>query len=100
MARAFLKNSPILLLDEATSALDVQSEALVQEALDTFMRQRTVLVVAHRLTTIIRADRVLVLDKGRIIESGKHHELMAQGGAYADLYARQWHTSLPGKEAV
>ncbi|MBT9158381.1 MAG: putative multidrug export ATP-binding/permease protein [Firmicutes bacterium] len=100
LARAFLKNSPILLLDEATSALDVQSEALVQEALDTFMRQRTVLVVAHRLTTIIRADRVLVLDKGRIIESGKHHELMAQGGAYADLYARQWHTSLPGKEAV
>ncbi|MBS3938966.1 MAG: ABC transporter ATP-binding protein [Peptococcaceae bacterium] len=100
LARAFLKNSPILLLDEATSALDVQSEVLVQEALDTFMRQRTVLVVAHRLTTIIRADRVLVLDQGRIIESGKHHELMAKGGAYADLYARQWRTNSPGKEAV
>jgi len=100
LARAFLKDAPILLLDEATSALDVQSEALVQAALEQFMKRRTVLVVAHRLTTIVNADHVLVLEKGRIVESGKHHDLLAKGGVYADLYLRQWQNGESAKEAV
>ncbi|KAF0193663.1 MAG: tycD [Bacillota bacterium] len=100
LARAFLKNAPILLLDEATSALDVQSEALVQAALERFMQNRTVLVVAHRLSTIINADRVVVLEKGRIVDSGTHHELIAKGGMYADLYERQWNSRGMDKEAV
>jgi len=100
LARAFLKDAPILLLDEATSALDVQSEALVQAALEQFMKRRTVLVVAHRLTTIVNADRVLVLDGGRIVESGSHLDLLAQGGVYAELYQRQWQNGEIAQEAV
>jgi ABC-type multidrug transport system fused ATPase/permease subunit len=90
LARAILKNAPILLLDEPTSALDTESEALVQEALDRFMADHTTIVIAHRLSTIKNADRVLVLDQGRIVEQGTHVELLAKGGLYQELYARQF----------
>ena len=90
LARAILKNAPVLLLDEATSALDTESEALVQEALERFMVDRTTVVIAHRLSTIKNADRVLVLDDGKIVEEGTHAELIARGGLYQDLYQRQF----------
>ncbi len=85
IARAILKNAPILILDEATSALDTESERLVQAALSALMKNRTTLVIAHRLTTIERADQILVLDQGRIVESGTHDELTVKGGYYAGL---------------
>lgn len=88
LARAFLKNAPILLLDEATSALDTESEALVQESLGNLQQGRTTLVIAHRLSTIQHADRILLVDKGRVAEEGTHDTLLAKGGAYAALYAR------------
>jgi ATP-binding cassette subfamily B protein len=90
IARAMLKNAPILLLDEATSALDAQSEHMVQAALERAMQGRTTLVIAHRLATIQKADRIIVLDKGRLVESGNHEALIAQGGAYARLAALQF----------
>jgi ATP-binding cassette, subfamily B, bacterial len=90
IARAMLKNAPILLLDEATSALDAQSEHMVQAALERAMQGRTTLVIAHRLATIQKADRIVVLDKGRIVEIGKHDELVARSGAYAMLAALQF----------
>lgn len=89
IARAILKDAPILLLDEATSALDTESEMLVQEAISRIMKDKTVLVVAHRLSTIIEADEVLVLDQGGIVESGTHHELLLKDGAYKKLYNKQ-----------
>jgi len=89
IARAMLKDAPILLLDEATSALDAEAEAQVQQALERLVRGRTTLVVAHRLSTVAGADRILVLDQGRIVESGTHRDLVTRGGAYARLYARQ-----------
>jgi ATP-binding cassette subfamily B protein len=92
IARAMLKNPPLLLLDEATSALDAESERMVQAALETAMRDRTTLVIAHRLATIQQADRIVVLDHGRIVESGKHEELLAHGGVYARLAALQFMT--------
>ena len=90
IARAILKDAPILLLDEATSALDAESETLVQAAFDRFMEGRTTLVIAHRLATVLRADRILVLDKGRIVEEGTHMSLVALGGLYARLAELQF----------
>ena len=90
IARALLRQSPILLLDEATSALDTQSEKLVQQALDRLAGGHTTLVIAHRLSTIRDADRILVMDKGRVVDEGTHEELLARGGIYADLYRLQF----------
>jgi ABC-type multidrug transport system fused ATPase/permease subunit len=89
IARAILKNAPILLLDEPTSALDTNSEKLVQKALDEFMKDRTVIVVAHRMSTIVNADEIFVLENGILSESGTHQELIAKKGAYFSLYERQ-----------
>ena len=93
IARALLKNPPLLLLDEATSALDAESERKVQMALDRAMSGRTTLVIAHRLATIINADRILVLDEGRVVESGSHQELLAGNGLYARLASMQFDAS-------
>ncbi|WP_068313395.1 ABC transporter transmembrane domain-containing protein [Polycladidibacter hongkongensis] len=90
IARAFLKDAPILLLDEATSALDAHSEKLVQKALDEVMVGRTTLVIAHRLATVLKADRILVMDKGEIVESGTHQQLVAKDGLYAKLARMQF----------
>jgi ATP-binding cassette subfamily B protein len=90
IARALLKNPPLMLLDEATSALDAQSERMVQAALDSAMQGRTTLVIAHRLATVQRADRIVVLDKGRLVEQGTHEQLVSQGGLYARLAALQF----------
>jgi subfamily B ATP-binding cassette protein MsbA len=90
IARALLKDAPVLILDEATSALDAESERKIQDALEQLMRNRTTLVVAHRLTTIERADRIVVLDNGVIVESGTHSELVAMDGHYAALYKMQF----------
>lgn len=89
IARAMLKNAPILVLDEATAALDSESEALIQDALWTLMENRTAIVVAHRLSTIQKMDRIIVMDDGKIIEQGTHKELLLHGGQYASLWARQ-----------
>jgi subfamily B ATP-binding cassette protein MsbA len=90
IARAMLKNAPILLLDEATSALDTESERQVQAALRELMRGRTTLVIAHRLSTVVDADVIYVVEHGRVTERGSHAELLARGGAYARLYALQF----------
>ena len=90
IARVILKNPRLLILDEATSALDTHSERLVQEALTPLMKDRTTIAIAHRLSTILAADTILYLDKGRVIERGTHAELLAKGGAYAELYHKQF----------
>ncbi|GEO83952.1 MULTISPECIES: ABC transporter ATP-binding protein [Alphaproteobacteria] len=89
IARVFLKNAPILILDEATSALDSEVEAAIQESLFSLMEGKTVIAIAHRLSTLTQMDRLVVLDKGRIIETGTHDALVAEGGTYADLWSRQ-----------
>jgi len=90
IARAVLRNAPILLLDEPTSALDAQSEAAVQKALDALSQGRTTLVIAHRLATILHADKIVVMDKGRVVDQGTHRELLARDGIYAGLYRLQF----------
>ena len=101
IARALVRNAPILLLDEATSALDTQSETLVQAALEQAMKNRTVLVVAHRLSTIVNADQILVIDSGEIVERGTHGELVGRpDGHYARFYGLQTHADRPHAEAI
>ena len=92
IARAIIRDAPILLLDEATSSLDAESESLVQSALERLMRGRTTLVIAHRLATVLKADRILVMDAGRIVEQGTHASLVAAGGLYARLARLQFDT--------
>lgn len=89
IARIFLNNPPILILDEATSALDLESESIIQEALDVLSKDRTTLIVAHRLSTITHADKIVVIENGHIVETGTHHELIAKQGAYEYLYSIQ-----------
>jgi len=98
LARAFLAHPRVLVLDEATSSLDLRSEGLVEAALDVLLEGRTAIIVAHRLSTAMKADRILVVDHGRIVESGHHDDLVAAGGRYADLYA-QWSAHLHGETA-
>ena len=86
IARAFIKNAPIVILDEATSALDNKSEAVVQAAIDNLMKDRTVFIIAHRLSTVRNADLILVIEHGEIIERGNHSELLSKRGRYYDLY--------------
>ena len=100
IARALLKNAPILILDEATSSLDTESEREVQQALDRLMENRTVLVIAHRLSTVRGADRILVISDGRIVEEGTHEELMALGGEYRRLYELQFRDDGKGLQEV
>ena len=100
IARAMLKNAPILLLDEATSSLDTESERQVQAALKALMRGRTTLVIAHRLSTVIEADVIFVIDEGRVVERGSHAELIRRGGAYARLHALQFLGEAPAQNAA
>ena len=90
IARAILRGAPLLLLDEATSSLDAENETLVQKALTRLMQERTTLVIAHRLATVLRCDRILVLDQGRIVEEGTHESLVVRGGLYARLAKLQF----------
>ena len=95
IARAILRNAPILLLDEATSALDAESETLVQTALDGLMQDRTTIVIAHRLATVLKADRILVMDQGQVVEEGTHQSLVDKGGIYARLAGLQFGVGRP-----
>ena len=100
IARAILRDAPVLLLDEATSALDAENEALVQRALEGAMKGRTTLVIAHRLATVQKADRILVMDKGRIVEAGTHRDLVKKGGLYSRLAELQFGAEPPAKRAL
>ena len=90
IARAILKDAPILILDEATSQLDTESERVVQDALENLMKKRTVFVIAHRLSTVQKADRIVVLEEGRIVQEANHEALIRQGGLYKKLYDLQF----------
>jgi subfamily B ATP-binding cassette protein MsbA len=98
IARAILRDPPILILDEATSALDSESERLVQDAMEQLLRGRTVFVIAHRLSTVRHADQILVMQNGRIVQTGRHDDLLAQGGLYRHLYRLQF--SAPDEAAL
>ncbi len=95
IGRAVRKNAPSLILDEATASLDTKSERRIQDALEMLMADRTTLVIAHRLSTVENADQIIVLDEGRVVESGTHRELIESGGHYASLYSMQF-TDDPG----
>ena len=90
ISRALLKNPPILILDEATSALDTESEKKVQNAIEALMKDRTTLVIAHRLSTVQNADKIIVIEKGKVVETGSHENLYDQGGLYRKLYDIQF----------
>jgi subfamily B ATP-binding cassette protein MsbA len=90
IARALLKDPAVLILDEATSSLDAESEGLIEEALERLLKGRSTLIIAHRLSTVRRANRLVVLDRGRVVEEGSHVDLLAQSGLYARLYQRQF----------
>ena len=102
LARAILRNPELLILDEATSALDTQSERLVQQAIERFERQHTVLVIAHRLSSIVNANLICVMENGRIIESGRHEELLTARGAYSQLWQMQANAAkqIPREDAL
>ena len=100
IARALLKNPAILILDEATSSLDYESERLVQDALETLMQGRTTFVIAHRLSTVRRADRIIVMDRGAVVEEGTHKELVGAGGLYKQLYDIQFRDYPPPARAT
>ncbi|WP_338084120.1 ATP-binding cassette domain-containing protein [Azospirillum baldaniorum] len=90
IARAILRDPPVLLLDEATSALDAESERMVQDALDKLMTRRTTIIIAHRLATVLNADRIVVMEQGRVVATGRHADLVREGGLYARLAALQF----------
>ena len=98
IARTLVKNPPILILDEATSALDSRTEADIQATLEAIGRGRTTIVIAHRLSTVVHADRIVVLEAGRVAEQGTHAELLRQGGLYAEMWTRQAQEREEGEE--
>src|SRR5205814_9440596 len=100
IARALLKSAPSLILDEAASHLDTESELLVEKALQNLMGRRTVIVIAHRLSTVRRADKIVVLDQGRIAETGTHEQLLARAGIYGRLYGLQFSSPAPSPGAA
>ena len=100
IARAILKNAPILILDEATSALDTESEKMVQKALDNLMVNRTTFVIAHRLSTVLHADTIIVLEQGRIVESGSHDDLLKNSSLYSRLHSLQFSDRNAGDPSI